>query len=113
MWIESLYDSVWVSMKHITHFKIEEDDSVRRGNHLVYAYLDTSSPRRRMGYEASQRWEQDQARILVCQGSKEECREFVEKQQFYEDLLQWVGYFVAGGIGAIITLIFSSSGGPQ
>ena len=24
MWLESLYDSVWVNMKHITHFKIEE-----------------------------------------------------------------------------------------
>ena len=78
MWIKSLYDSTWVSMKHITHFTIEMDDSpYRRGNNFVYAYLDATSRRynRRRQYPA-QEWEADQTRILVCQGSEQECREF-------------------------------------
>ena len=44
MWIKSLYDDTWVSMKHVTHFKIESDhEPMRRGNNFGYAYLDTGS----------------------------------------------------------------------
>ena len=107
MWIKSLYDDVWVNMKHITHFSIESDEPERRGNNLVYAYLDTT--RKRWNPNTLDQWDPDQARLLVCQGSKEKCVEFIDKQQFYEGLFQWVGYFVAGGIGAILTLIFQNA----
>lgn len=47
MWIKSLYDSVWVNMQYITHFTTETDsDPHRRGNHLLYAHLNTSGNHR-------------------------------------------------------------------
>ena len=107
MWIKSLYDSVWVNMKHITHFSIEIDNEpMRRGNHFCYAYLDTTG----LGWKPNRRnqWGEDQVRILVCQGSKEECEQFIVEKQLLESAFQWLGYLVAGGIGAILTLIFQN-----
>lgn len=57
-----------------------DDQRDRPGNYLVYAYLDSASS--------------PLSRLLVCQGSKEECGEFIAKQQFLEGLFQWVGYIV-------------------
>lgn len=106
MWIKSLYDDVWVNMKHITHFSIEMDDEpIRWGNNFVYAYLNTSSPR---WNQRLSKTEQDQARILVCQGSQEECEQFITEQKLLEQVFQWIGYIVAGGIGAVLTLIFQN-----
>ena len=69
MWIKSLYDDTWVSMKHVTHFRIESDDLERKGNNLGYAYLDTSSMcLSQVSQELSPlpSSELNQARILVC-----------------------------------------------
>ena len=119
MWIKSLDNDTWVSMKHVTHFRVQTERVVR-GNvitsiYVACAYLNADSLRSSYGLDdilrGRQRPEQptvvDQARILVCQGSKEECREFIDKQQFLEGLFQWVGYLVAGGVGAVLTLFFS------
>lgn len=112
MWIKSLYDDTWVNMKHITHFSIKMDsEPFRRGNNLLYAYLDTTDV---SWNRNSSKDEQDQARILVCQGSVEKCQQFIVEQQLLESTFQWLGYLVAGGIGAVLTLIFQNfqSGGP-
>ena len=102
MWIKSLYDDTWVNMKHITHFRIESDDAPeRRNNNLVYAYLDSNEIRWSPNQHSF--WNSDQARILVCQGSKEECEQFIVEQQQLESAFQWIGYVVAGGIGAVLT----------
>ena len=110
MWIKALDRYVWVNIKHITHFEIEEKNlGLGDGSppyYVAYAYLNASSMR--WSPSAERNYEQDQARISVCQGSKEECGEFIDKTQFLEGLFQWVGYLVAGGIGAILTLIFQS-----
>ena len=103
MWIKSLYDDTWVNMKHVTHFRIESDVPEHRGNNLGYAYLDTGSYR----WDRFEQPKQDQARILVCQGSREECEQFVVEQQLLESAFQWIGYLVAGGVGAVLTLFFS------
>ena len=103
MWIKALDRYVWVNMKHITHFTIETDDEpFRKGNRFVYAYLDANSRR----YQ--NRWETDQTRILVCEGSTEECEQFIVEKQLLESAFQWLGYLVAGGVGAVLTLIFKN-----
>lgn len=94
-------------MKYVTHFSVQMDNEpLRRGNYLTYAYLNTSSLRR-IPF-SPEHWEQDQARILVCQGSEEKCEQFVADITFLDEAFQWVGYLVAGGIGAILTLIFQN-----
>ena len=119
MWIKSLDDDTWVSMKHVTHFSVQTKRVVRgdviTSIYAAYAYLNADSLRSSYGLDdilrGNPRPEQptvvDQARIPVCQGSRTECREFIEKQQFLEGLFQWVGYLVAGGVGAVFTLIFT------
>lgn len=110
MWIKSLYNDTWVSMKHITHFRIVmDDDHYRRGNNLTYAYLNTNEIRMN---ENTSEDEQNQARVLVCQGSREECILFIDRQQFLEGLFQWIGYLVAGGVGAVLTYLFTKYGLP-
>ena len=104
MWIKSLYDDTWVNMKHVTHFSIEMDTAERRGNNLGYAYLNTNEIRMN---ENLLKDEQNQARILVCQGSVEECEQFIVEKQLLESVFQWLGYLVAGGVGAVLTLIFT------
>ena len=106
MWIKSLYDDTWVNMKHVTHFRIESDAPERRGNNLVYAYIDSNEVRSSPGILPTPS-ELNQARILVCQGSQEECEQFIVEQQQLESMFQWLGYLVAGGVGAVLTLIFT------
>ena len=75
--------------------------------YIAYAYLNASSLRPKpMSPASSPTMESDQARIVVCQGTEEECEQFVADQTFLDDAFQWVGYLVAGVGGAILTLIF-------
>ena len=64
MWIKSLDSDIWVSMKHVTHFKIQGKGQIQYTPDLynAYAYLD--------------RPDTHPARILVCQANKDACREF-------------------------------------
>ena len=119
MWIKSLNNDTWVSMKHVTHFRVQTKRVVRGDVltpiYVAYAYLNADSFRSSYNLDdillGKRRPKQptvvDQARIPVCQGSREECREFIDKQQFLEGLFQWIGYLVAGGVGAVLTLIFT------
>ena len=119
MWIKSLNNDTWVSMKHVTHFSVQTErvvrESVITSIYVAYAYLNADSLRSSYGLDdilrGRQRPEQptvvDQARIPVCQGSKEKCEQFVVEQQLLESAFQWIGYLVAGGVGAVLTLIFT------
>ena len=105
MWIKSLDDDVWVNMIHITDFSISETISHSEcKTHEVYAWLDTSrkifTP-----FDPSLNL-QEQAFIIVCQGTYEKCNDFVERQISLQTAYQWLGYIVAGGIGAVLTLWF-------
>ena len=102
MWIKALDRDVWVNMKHITHFERLEDR--RSPYHVAYAYLNASGSTisKQSGVSVSQ----GKASILVCQGSKEECEQFIVEKQLLEGAFQWLGYLVAGGTGAVLTLIF-------
>ena len=108
MWIKALDRPIWVNMKHITHFEIEHK-ALGHGEppyHVAYAYLNASGSS--ISKPSGPSISEGQARILVCQGSREECEQFIVEKQFLEGAFQWLGYLVAGGIGAILTLIFQS-----
>ena len=127
MWIKSLNRDTWVNMKHVTHFSVQTGESLKKDTgdvkvvvtYFAYAYLNTSSLRSNRSLNDLLRnplqentTVEDQARIPVCRGSRTECREFIEKQQFLEGLFQWVGYLVAGGVGAVLTYLFTKYGLP-
>ena len=106
MWIKSLNRSreVWVNMNHITHFSIELSNAPTRIPYDVVAYLNASNK----GLDPRQGETVDgQAFITVKRGTHEECEEFIKEQINLQTAWQWIGYLVAGGIGAILTLIFT------
>ena len=106
MWIKSLDDDVWVNMIHITTFSIvERGYSSNRTTHEVYAFLDTSS-KIFNPFDLSSN-QQEQASVIIYRGSHEECEVFVKEKTFLQVAFQWIGYLVAGGVGAVITLIFT------
>ena len=105
MWIKSLYDDTWVNMTHITNFSIEKTGSPTEYEiHEVTAFLDTST-----GQFTSSKLDnaQIQASVLVYEGTHEECEQFIKEQIGLQTAWQWIGYLVAGGVGAVLTLIFS------
>ena len=105
MWIKSLDQDVWVNVNHITHFSIQQVPLPyeTEKTYIAYAYLNAGESGIYFPKESPP---QVQVHIPVCQGRREECVEFIDKQKFLEGLFQWVGYLVAGGIGAVLTLIF-------
>ena len=105
MWIKSLSSNAWVNMSHITHFsivKLTYDNRVPY--HEVNAFLDASAnhPSGR-----TLEPEPDQASLTVYQGTSEECEQFIREKIGLQSAWQWVGYLVAGGVGAVLTLLFS------
>ena len=105
MWIKSLSSDAWVNLTHITHFRIEVvKNPTKRVSHDVVAYLDTShighNPREGKVVEG-------QASRTVKRGTHEECEQFIKEQIGLQTAWQWLGYLVAGGIGAVLTLFFS------
>ena len=105
MWIKSLDTDVWINMTHITHFSIEQiilDDSL--DVHEVSAFLDASAK----SFSPSNYDDvQDQASLTVYHGTYEECEQFITEQIGLQSAWQWIGYLVAGGVGAVLTLLFS------
>ena len=105
MWIKSLETEVWININHITHFSIVEPTYDNRiPDHEVYAFLDTSA-----GQFTSSKLDnaQVQASVLVYEGTHEECEQFIKEQIGLQTAWQWIGYLVAGGVGAVLTLLFS------
>ena len=91
-------------MIHITHFAIRElptPNSEINETYAVEAYLNANDshiqPRREMT--------QVQARVLVYRGSEKRCKGFIKKKLFWQSLHQWIGYLVAGGLGAVLTFL--------
>ena len=105
MWIKSLSSDTWVNITHITHFRIHHSNHpLNHTLHDVVAYLDASAT----GFDPRQHADiEGQAFVTVNRGTYEECEEFVKEQTFLQTTYQWLGYLVAGGIGAVLTLIFS------
>lgn len=106
MWIKSLDREVWVNMNHITHFAVKmtpnqssEPDAPRE--YAVGAYLDTSkmagTPQLGLG--------QDQAFVFVYVGTLKKCKKFIKKKLRWQSISQWIGYLVAGGLGAVLTYL--------
>ena len=109
MWIKALDSAMWVSMKHITHFSIEQNRyryETEKSSFTAYAYLNAS----RSGiYKVNQSPPAEQTRIAVCRGTEQECEDFIGVRRYLAGLLEWIGYLVAGIGGAILTLIFQNT----
>ena len=46
---------------------------------------------------------QDQTSIWVYEGSEKQCVGFIKRKLRWQTIYQWLGYLVAGGIGAVLT----------
>lgn len=109
MWIKSLNKSreVWVNMNHITHFSIKLSGDPPEIRYDVVAYLNASHE----GLDPRQHEIVDgQAFITVKRGTHEECEEFIKEKLFLQSAWQWIGYLVAGGVGAVLTYLFQKLG---
>ena len=111
MWIKSLDNNlhlgtnVWVSMNHITHFAIKELPTPNQTNEKygVSVYLNASEKAistPRLGLT------QDQVSVLVYRGTMKKCTRFIKRKLLWQSVSQWIGYLVAGGVGAVLTYLF-------
>ena len=103
MWIKSLDTDVWININHITHFSIVEPTYDNRiPDHEVYAFLDASA-----GQFTSSKFDnaQVQASVLVYEGTKKKCARFINRKLRLQSIYQWIGYLVAGGVGAVLTYL--------
>ena len=106
MWIKSLDTGrhAWVNINYITHFEIELSNNPAIKPYDVVAYLDASH----IGYDPRPgEVVEGQAFVTVKRGTYEECEQFIKEQIFLQAAYQWLGYLVAGGVGAVLTLLFS------
>ena len=113
MWIQSKDDNidlgrnVWVSLNHITHFVVRELPS--QGADLlprygVEAYLDAS----KMAITSIRpEFGQDQTSILVFRGTEKKCQRFIKRKLWRQSLWQWIGYLVAGLLGAVLAAVIT------
>ena len=106
MWIKGLDNETQarVNMNHITHFKIKLSNNTAIQPYDVVAYLDTET----IGHDPREGKEvEGQAFVTVHRGTHEECEQFITEQIGLQTAWQWIGYLVAGGVGAVLTLLFS------
>ena len=99
MWIKSLTDNTWINLNHVTHFTVRHSFGQLHA-YTVDAYLDASeqgltTPRAGLT--------QDQTSIWVYEGSEKQCVRFIKRKLRWQTIYQWLGYLVAGGIGAVLT----------
>ena len=108
MWIKSLDDDVWININHITHFSIVKINAPAEfeihETHAVTAFLDASSRSLSIPDLSDI---QEQASVSVYAGTSEECEQFIRERIGLQTAWQWIGYLFAGGVGAVLTLIFS------
>ena len=105
MWIKSLTRETWINMNHITHFHISISLAPNeKGTYDVMAHLDATEMRLdRANYKPIE----DQAYVTVYKGTLGKCKRFIWQKRFREWLSKWIGYLVAGGVGAVLTFLFS------
>lgn len=110
MWIKSLETDVWINLNHITHFSIVEPTYDNRiPDHEVYAFLDASE-----GQFTSSKLDtaQIQASVLVYEGTEKKCKRFIKRKLRRQSISQWIGYLVAGGLGAVLTYLLQQLNKP-
>ena len=98
MWIKSV-SSTWINMNHVTHFDIDPIPGTQ--SYIVQAFLSTSKS---VNTTSSR---QDQVFVVVYQGTTKKCRKYIKRKLRWQAISQWVGYLVAGGVGAVLTFLFS------
>ena len=103
MWIKTLETEVWININHITHFSIVGSTYDNRiPDHEVYAFLDASEE---APHSSQHEFSQGQAYLKVYSGSYKKCKRFIKKKLRWQSVSQWIGYLVAGGVGAVLTYL--------
>lgn len=106
MWIKGLDNETQarVNMNHITHFKIKLSNGPTRIPYDVVAYLDAFNIGRepREGEEV-----EGQASVTVHRGTHEECEQFIEEKIRQQTISEWIGYLVAGSVGAVLAAVIT------
>ena len=75
-------------MSHIALFLIRENFNPRR-EYAVYAYLNTNE------------------QFMVCLGTEKKCQQFIKKKLRWQAISQWIGYLVAGTLGAVLAAVIT------
>ena len=103
MWIKSLSRrEVWININHITHFSIEVGNDPVRIPYDVVAYLDTET----IGHNPRpSEIVEGQAFVTVKRGTEKQCKWFIKRKLLRQFISQWIGYLVAGGLGAVLTYL--------
>ena len=108
MWIKSLDTDVWINMNHITHFSIVKMNAPAEFKiheiHEVTAFLDTSEGQ---FIPSKLDTEQVQASVSVYAGTEKKCKRFIKRKLRRQSISQWVGYLVAGGLGAVFAAVLT------
>ena len=102
MWIKSLDTGrhAWVNINHITHLEIKLSKNSKIKPYDVVAYLDTET----IGHDPREGKEvEGQAFVTVKRGTEKQCQRFTKNKLRLQCLSQWIGYLVAGGLGAVLT----------
>ena len=103
MWIKSLSSEAWINLTHITHFKIEDSNASANTPCDVVAYLDANH----IGYNPREHEVvEGQAFVTVKRGTAKKCKWFIKRKLLWQFISQWIGYLVAGGLGAVLTYLF-------
>ena len=104
MWIKSLDTGrhTWVNINHITHFEIKLSNNPTIKPYDVVAYLDTET----IGHDPREGKEvEGQAFVTVKRGTEKQCKWFIKRKLCRQFISQWLGYLVAGGLGAVLTYL--------
>ena len=99
MWIKTLDTDVWININHITHFSLSEPYFHNRVEFEAYAFLDASHEPPRNEFS------QDQVYLKMYGGSYKKCERFIKNKLRWQSVSQWIGYLVAGGVGAVLTYL--------
>lgn len=97
----------WVNINHITHFEIKVvKQPTKRISHDVVAYLDAIKSEYNIT-ESETHIVPDQVIVTVHRGTHEECEQFIEEKIRQQTISEWIGYLVAGSVGAVLAAVIT------
>ena len=110
MWIKSLSGrKAWVNINHITHLEIHISKYAthnKNKTHDVVAYLDAIKSEHNIT-ESGTHIVPDQVFVTVKCGTEKQCERFIKWTLRWRGISQWIGYLVAGGLGAVLAVLLA------
>ena len=116
MWIKGLSGrKAWVNINHITHLEIHISKYAtdnKNKTHDVVAYLDAIKSEHKIKSEhniteSGTHIVPDQVFVTVKHGTEKQCERFIKWTLRWQAISQWIGYLVAGGLGAVLAVLLA------